>query len=327
LLDYPDFELILVDNRRTTPHPDPLTEMVKDRLWLKVVRESKPGISAARNKGVAESTGEFIAFTDDDVYVDRQWLRAIGTRFMRDPALDAVSGLILPSELESPAQIWFERYYGGFNGQRSFEASTLEAGGSRSKFLRGSRIVVRNDKGIEIKKFSIYGVGAYAAGANMAFRKSALERIGGFDVALGTGTPARGGEDLAAVISTLWTGGRLGFEPSALAHHRHRREYSELLTLMDGNGIGFTALLTSLVRNDPRHLLGLGSQLSLGIRQIIVQRARKIRGVAKGTSSAQSTEPLFPAELAHREFRAYLRGPAAYFKSRRVWSRLENDKG
>jgi cellulose synthase/poly-beta-1,6-N-acetylglucosamine synthase-like glycosyltransferase len=54
----------------------------------------------------------------------------------------------------------------------------------------------------------VYGVGAFDAGANMAFRRTALEKIGGFDVALGAGTPARGGEDLAALISVLWAGFR-----------------------------------------------------------------------------------------------------------------------
>jgi hypothetical protein len=323
-LDYPSFDLLLVDNRRVIPAADPLPALVQGRPWLRVIRESRPGISAARNEGVARADGDVIAFTDDDVQVDRQWLRAIGTRMALNPSLEAVTGLILPTELESPAQIWFERYYGGFNGQRTFTPLTLEADGHSQRLLRGSRILARDSTGNQSRSFAIYGVGAYAAGANMAFRKSTLARIGGFDLALGTGTPARGGEDLASVINVLWTGGQVGYEPTAVAFHQHRRGYGELLTLMDGNGVGFTAMLTSLVRNDPRHLLSLTSQFSSALKQIALQRARKVRGMSTVGTPDQGAEPLFPSDLAKREFRAYLRGPIAYLRSRSMWRKVSS---
>lgn len=321
-LDYPDFELLLVDNRQVLPATDQLPVLTHGRPWLRVIRESRPGISAARNKGVSHADGDVIAFTDDDVQVDRQWLRAIGTRMVLDPRLDAVTGLVLPAELDSPAQIWFERYYGGFNGQRTFIPLTFVADRNSRRWLKGSKIIARDSSGGDSRRFAVYGIGAYAAGANMAFRKSTLERIGGFDVALGTGTPSRGGEDLASIITILWTGGQVGYEPTAFVHHQHRREYEELLTLMDGNGIGFTAMLTSLVRNDPRHLLGLTSQLGLVLKQISTQRARKIRGLLAASAHDKTTEPRFPSTMAKREFRAYLRGPWAYARSRSAWREL-----
>lgn len=324
-LDYPDFELILVDNRKAVPENDPLPELVADRPWLRVIRESRPGISAARNQGVAHADGSIIAFTDDDVQVDRGWLRAIGMRLCTVPQLDAVTGLVLPSELESPAQIWFERYYGGFSGQRTFDPLTLEADPRSGRILKGSRIVTRDAMGSQVTRFPVYGVGAYAAGANMAFRKSALERVGGFDVALGTGTPARGGEDLATVITVLWTGGLVGYEPSAVVHHRHRRNYDEMLNLMDGEGVGCTAMLTSLVLHDPRHLVGLFSQFPSALKKLVVQQTKKVRGMSANGVSNRPGVPLFPAELAKREFRAYLRGPQSYLRSRTTWRRVVSE--
>ncbi len=104
-LDYPDYEVVLVDNRRQIPIDDPLPGLVDRRAWVRVVRESRPGISAARNAGIANSSGDVIAFTDDDVRVDRGWLRALGVRFALDASLGAVTGLILSAELESPAQV------------------------------------------------------------------------------------------------------------------------------------------------------------------------------------------------------------------------------
>lgn len=159
-LDYPNFELLLVDNRRVVPVPDPLPALVHGRTWLRVIRESRPGISAARNEGVSNADGDVVAFTDDDVRVDSQWLRALGTRLALNPDLDAVTGLILPAELESPAQIWFERYYNGFNGQRTFLPLILSADDRSSRMLSGSRILARDLTGAVRDSFPVYGAGA-----------------------------------------------------------------------------------------------------------------------------------------------------------------------
>jgi hypothetical protein len=97
-LDHPGYEVIVVDNRRGNPAP-------ADIPGARVVREPHPGISAARNRGVAAATGEIIAFTDDDVVADRRWLRALGERFARQPDLAAVTGMVVPLELETPAQV------------------------------------------------------------------------------------------------------------------------------------------------------------------------------------------------------------------------------
>jgi glycosyltransferase involved in cell wall biosynthesis len=316
LLDYPDFEVILVDNRRVIPEHDPLPSLIHNRPWLRIVREEVPGVSAARNAGIARTRGEIVAFTDDDVRPDRGWLRAIGTRMATNPLLDAVSGIILPAELETPAQIWFERYYGGFGGQRTFLPLTLEADKSVRPLLRGSRILVRDSTGAEIRRSSLYGIGAYVAGANMAFRKSSLERVGGFDNTLGTGTPARGGEDLAAIIAILWTGGQVGYEPGAVVNHQHRREYADLLSQLHNYGLGFTAMLTSLVLGDSRHFWGLLSQLPPAVKRKVIQGARRIRGFQHNAASDTGHTQPYPTALVRTEFLAYLLGPPAYVRSR-----------
>lgn len=319
-LEYPDFEVLLVDNRRVLPEVDPLPGFVEGRPWLRVVRETRPGISAARNAGVAAATGTVIAFTDDDVRVDPQWLRAIGTRMAVDPGLDAVAGLILPAELDTAAQIWFERYYGGFNGERTFVPLTFQADDHGGRWRRGARVVVRDSAGHQLRRFAVYGAGAIGAGANIAFRKGVLDRCGGFDTALGTGTAARGGEDLASLIGILWSGGRIGYEPAAVVHHRHRREYAELLHQLEGNGLGFTAMLTALVLEDPRHLLGLASQLPLALERLAVQVAGRVRGGRAGSpgTTAPDQSAQFPPNLVLHELAYYPRGPFAYAKSRRV---------
>ncbi|WFR66457.1 glycosyltransferase family A protein [Curtobacterium flaccumfaciens] len=123
-LDYPRHEVILVDNRVSLPDIDALPALLEGRD-VRLVTERRPGLSAGRNAGVAAARGDVVAFTDDDVRVDPRWLRAIGSRFVREPGLDAVTGVILPSELATPAQIWYEAYYGGFSAERTFAPVTI----------------------------------------------------------------------------------------------------------------------------------------------------------------------------------------------------------
>lgn len=321
-IDYPNFEVLLVDNRRTLPAVDPLLALIEDRPWLRVIRESRPGVSAARNAGLAEADGEVIAFTDDDVRVDRMWLRAIGTRMALNPRMDAVSGLILPTELETPAQIWFERYYGGFSGQRTFAPVELEIAPKGHRVTEGNRVIVRDSSGEEIRRISILAIGGYGAGANMAFRKSALERIGGFDFALGVGTPARGGEDLVPIIAILWSGGLVGYEPASFVRHRHRRDYSALMTQLEGNGVGFTAMLTSLVRNYPRYSLGILSQLPEVLKWKVAQGVERVRGKKTNETANPTSAPHYPLTMLTRELSGYFSGPFAYARSRSRWKRI-----
>lgn len=327
-LDYPSVEFVLVDNRVTLPDDDPLPGLVAGRTSIRTVRETRPGAASGRNAGIRATSGEVVAFTDDDVRVDENWLRVIGRRFARPDRIDALTGLILPAELETPAQIWFEGYYGGFAGERIFLPLTLEGASDVPGILRGSRIAVTDATGTEVKRFPVYGVGAYGAGANMAFRRSALERVKGFNPALGTGTPALGGEDLATIVDVLWTGGRMAFEPRAVVHHRHRQTLPELERQLHGYGFGFTAMLTSLVLDDPRHLVSLGWQVPTAAGRL----ARRAAGRILGRSPKEAVEAApptvdpsggFPKSLVSTELRGFPGGPLGYLRARRSWAALQ----
>ncbi len=154
-LDNPQFEVVVVDNR-VTPGPEiPALEHLRNVV---VVRESVPGISAARNRGVRQARFDIVAFTDDDVEVDDRWLRAIGGRFPLNPEIDALGGLVLPARLATRPQLWFEEYFGGFSS--SFE-------------LR-----IANQRHHPDDALFPYQPSRYAAGCNMALRKETLRRCG-----------------------------------------------------------------------------------------------------------------------------------------------------
>ena len=300
-LDYPDYEVIIVDNR-----PDdgcPLAEFPA----VRVVRESVPGISAARNRGIAVATGEIIAFTDDDVKVNRLWLRALGERFASEPEVACVSGVVIPLELETPAQVMYEQFGSG-----------LDRGLTPLTFERSGRFqIMRREQGTGSQRVgSLYMMGEFGQGSNFAFRSVVLRAMGGFDEALGIGTPTYGGEDLAMLVELLMTGHRLAYEPGAIIHHTHRATIEELERQMYGYGVGFTAMLTGLTLRDPWHFVGLASVIPAWLRTLLVPSSGKQVHRPEG----------YPQSLSRAEFRGLLHGPMAYLRScwihrrRRRWS-------
>jgi GT2 family glycosyltransferase len=299
-LDHPDYEVIVVDNRPGDPPP-------ADLAGARVVREPHPGISAARNRGIATATGEIIAFTDDDVAVDRRWLRALCERFARQPDVAAITGLVVPGELETSAQVLFEQ--SGNSPDRVFVPLTFERIG-RFQVIRHAP-----EEGGD-RVHSLYAIGEFGLGSNMAFRTSVLRAVGGFDEALGTGTPARGGEDLAMFLELLARGHQLAYEPEAITFHSHRDSLAQLEDQIHGYGIGFTAMLTAVALRDPRHLAGLAAALAPWLRSL--------RDPANA-KQAHRTED-YPSGLARAELRGMLGGPFAYLRSRQVQRRWAHDE-
>src|SRR6185312_16003710 len=93
-LDDPPFEILVIDN---APADDATERLVRGRFGhVRYVRELRPGLDWARNRAIEESVGEIIAFTDDDVIVDRGWTLALARVFASAPNAWAVTGLVAP---------------------------------------------------------------------------------------------------------------------------------------------------------------------------------------------------------------------------------------
>lgn len=228
-LDYPSelLDVVIVDN---APTDDSTRQIVARYPLMRYVCEPAAGLDRARSRAVLEARGDIVAYTDDDVSVDPKWVEAIARAFEEEPHAMAVTGLVVPDELDTAAQGLFERY-GGFG--RGFR-----------------RAVYRVEDGLDaVRRYG--GTGRFGTGANMAFRRSFFERHGVFDPALDVGTPANGGGDLEMFLRVLKHGHALVYEPAAIVRHRHRRSYEELRTQITNNGIGFYAYLVRTARAYP----------------------------------------------------------------------------
>jgi glycosyltransferase involved in cell wall biosynthesis len=187
------FELIVVENACTDGTSQYLADFPNliGHISFKAVSVPVPNLSRAHNAGLRASSGGLIAFTDDDCYVTPSYLKDVVAAF-EDPAIAAIGGRIL---LYDPADF----------------PITIKTATEREFF----------------KPYSFIPPGAIQ-GANMAFRRTALDEIGGFDERRGRGTRFSGG-DIAAIASVLWRGKIVIYDPKPTVYHHHGRKTKEQL--------------------------------------------------------------------------------------------------
>jgi GT2 family glycosyltransferase len=195
---------------------------------VRYIFEPRAGLDFARNAAVRHATGELLAFLDDDVVVDRDWLHGLVAAWQGCPDAGGFAGLVLPYRLDTEAQIEFERR-GGFG--RGFEAKRFHAASADNPLHPA-------------------GAGIVGAGCNMAFDRSLLQSIGGFDEALDTGAPLPGGGDLDIFYRVLRSGRTMVYEPRYAVYHEHRETLPQLRRQYWSWGLGFMAFLTKSRRCD-----------------------------------------------------------------------------
>ena len=285
-LEYSSFDVVIADS---APRTDTTARTLEEgHAWpfaVRYVRASRPGLALAHNTALPAVTGKVVAITDDDVEVHPAWLTAIAEAFAESDAT-CVTGLILPAELQTPAQLLVER-----------------AGGYGRGFTR--RIFTREMPDPE--PLFPFTAGRFGSGANMAFRTDWLVARGGFDPAMGAGTPARGGDDLTAFLEVILDGGTLVYEPGAVVRHWHRREYEGMRRQAFGYGIGLGAYFASALWARPA-LLGV-------MLRRFVPAARHLLDPASAKNAGRGAG--FPRELIWRERAGVIAGPFAYAISRR----------
>lgn len=195
-------EILVVDN---APSSDATRQLVAQMPGIRYVLEPRPGLSVARNTGIRYSTGDIIAFTDDDVTVHPDWIARLQQSF-HDPKVMAATGLVLTVELETEAQLIFEK---------------------RWSFNKGYCALTFDTQFFEQMKHRGVPVWDIGAGANMALRRRAFELVGDFDERLGAGA-AGCSEDSELWYRLLAEGWLCRYEPTAVVYHCHRSDLDSL---------------------------------------------------------------------------------------------------
>jgi glycosyltransferase involved in cell wall biosynthesis len=195
-------EIIVVDN---APSDDSTLRVVKRFTEVIYYKEHRPGLSIARNAGLRLANFPVIAFTDDDVMLHPLWLYYVMESFT-ESHVGAMTGLVIASSLDTESQQLFEKQY-SFN--RGYCDKMYDDMYFHSSLPAGPRV---------------WNIGA---GANMAFRKSALETAGYFDERLGAGA-AGCNEDSEMWYRILAKGLAIHYNPRAVGFHEHRKELKAL---------------------------------------------------------------------------------------------------
>jgi len=220
-LDYPDYEVILVDN--ASAHRGYV--QLATKFKLRYVREERHGRANARNRGIVEAHNDIIAFTDGDTCPDRAWLRAIAKVFCQEDVM-AVTGLVAPKEQETSAQIRFEQ--GGYGMGRGLHRRTWTP-----TTLANTDILRANGLG---------------GGVNMAIRRRILEKVGLFDPIFQADIPSDG-SDIDLFHRILVGGHRIVYEPSAFVWFTPKRDDLSLNRLVSEHGRSFGLYLLRCFRN------------------------------------------------------------------------------
>ncbi|HEU5236858.1 MAG TPA: glycosyltransferase family 2 protein [Pyrinomonadaceae bacterium] len=204
-----EYEIVVVDNGVDSDTERVVTSSQNGEVNLRYVTEPMVGLSRARNKGLAEARGPYVAYLDDDARAEDRWLESLVESFESNSAA-AIGG-----------RVWLD-----WDGQKpewipneQLPVYTYVDHGDQAHVLRDDE---------------------YLVGANLAFSKAALELAGGFDAKLGRqGTLLLSGEE-AQVLRTLREQGlEILYEPAAVVWHSvhpARRKRGWLLRRMFWDG-------------------------------------------------------------------------------------------
>lgn len=271
-------QIVVVDNASR----DGRTREVALAAGVTYVREERPGLDFARNAGAAACSGEFIVYTDDDVRLHPRWLQRMVSAFDQ-PEVMAVTGLVLPAELETEAQQHFERFW---------------------CFGRGYERIDYGKDFFAIDRTRGCPAWEIGAGASMAFRSSVFSQIGWFDERLDVGQAGCSGDSeyWHRVLTHGWI---CRYEPSAVVFHYHRREMSglssQIYSYMRGHS---AALLVQYERSGHR-----GNLLRALFWTPYYYARRIVRGLLKGPRE----QDLF----LKQEVRGYISGLLFYLRAPR----------
>ncbi len=218
-------EIIIADGGSTDQTLDVVRRWQRRYDFIKLVEVpdcKSPG--HARNAALKAATGEFVLFTDGDCAPNPDWANEILRPFFDDPLIGGVGGevLTLRTEPDNPTEAYCE--------QTGFLSVSGRCGLMESGYFPG--LTDRAPHEVNGGNYS-----PFFATANVAFRKSAIDAVGGEFWHEPTG------EDVDFSLRILQKGYRLYFAKSAVVKHMHRVSLESYLKQWYGYGFGHPLLI------------------------------------------------------------------------------------
>jgi glycosyltransferase involved in cell wall biosynthesis len=189
-LDYPTYELIVVDNTAG----DREVEQLAADAGARYITESRIGLSRARNTGGQAAKGEIVAYIDDDAVAEPHWLSRHAAA-LEDQGLMATTGRILPVSLEAPSARMYAAAGGEDLGEVAFRVDRTTQGW-----------------------FEMANFGGVGVGVNMAFGRALFEMGWGFRESLGLGAGILS-EEHYAFFTIIRAGQAIAYLPDAIVRH------------------------------------------------------------------------------------------------------------
>jgi glucosyl-dolichyl phosphate glucuronosyltransferase len=214
------WELLVVDNNSVDGTRQVIDAFAATgRIRLHYLFEPRQGLSHARNAGIGRAKGAIVAFTDDDVIPNPDWITCVAT-CLKETGADIMGGRILPLWEHAPPP-WLA---------------------ARPRLRYPFAIM---DHPVASPVVDARGI-PNVWGANMAFRREVFARIGLFDPSLGVaGRKLYRGEELELVRRALAAGSRAVYDPRSVVRHRitaarMRRRYVSRLSFEQAEGEALT---------------------------------------------------------------------------------------
>lgn len=195
-LDHPSYEVILVDDGSSDDTPN----IARSFDAFRLIELPKGGPSRARNEGIRRARGHLVAFTDSDCVVDRDWLAELEKGFT-DQNVAGVGGAQRSPVDETEAGKTFQEF--------------MQAIGFMTGYLQAGRVMKETD---------------HNPSCNAAYRRDALDKVGGFNESLWPG------EDVELDLKLRRLGYKLIFNPAAMVGHYRPNTYGGFARMMKRYG-------------------------------------------------------------------------------------------
>lgn len=234
------------------------TAHIAQDYGFRVISTPNRGLSHARNRGMEAATGEIVAYINDDACPDPHWLTYLAATFLSKPYV-GVGGLNIT-----------------YPGDGPIANCVANAPGNPTHILL-------TDQEAE-----------HIPGCNMAFRKEALEAIGGFDPQFRIA-----GDDVDVCWSLQQQGWKLGFNPAAMVWHHRRNSVTGYWKqqLNYGKAEGLLELKWPDKYNAIGHLAWQGKLYCNGHREALLFQRQRIHHGVWGSGLFQSIYETAPGTL------------------------------